>query len=407
MAKEWQKSLSIVKVDFTRAFDSIDRNCLLGKLFAKLGDCEEYRVWERLMTGTTCTLQSPWYQTTFETKAGIRQGAVESPAFFGALIEWALEDVGKAQGWKGFVSTYQDLCLDQVAFMDDLIIWDGTTVEVQRKLDDIIQGFAAWGLRVNVPKCSLYVSPRHVGKNFIKVGDHILTPQKEFHVMGIPFRVGANSQELLQPVWQRARSKFWALRHNFKSSAPIQSRIKMLDKVIGGCAMWCICAFAPEPAALQALNTLLFQMVLWMLGLRKRDGEQWVDFRRRGMRMARQLVCRALPARWSSQWLSRWWGFQGHVARGLDRAAPLSSSYLCHFRTLEWWTEQQATSTGMRHSGRFYAKLHQMDKRMNAVAAQPWRTLARDREGWGLKAQAWIQSQDIPWASGQQFALEW
>ena len=405
--REWQKGLSVLKVDFTRAFDSIDRNRLLGKLFAKLGDCEEYRVWENLMIGTTCTLQSPWHQSTFDAHCGIRQGAVESPAFFGALVEWALEDVGQANHWKGFPSTYPDLQLDQVAFMDDLVIWGGTTVEVQDRLNGIIQGVAGWGLHVNIAKCSLYVSPRHEGTNFIKVGDAILTPQNKFTVMGIPFRVGANSQELLQPVWQRARAKFWALRHHFKSSAPIQSRIKMLDRVVGGSAMWCICAFSPEPAALQALNLLLFQMVLWMLGLRKRANEQWVDFRRRGMRMARQLVCRSLPDRWSTQWLSRWWGFQGHVARGLDRDAPLSSSLLCHFRTLEWWTLQQSLTTGMRHSGRFHAKLHQMDRRMNAAAAQPWRVLARDREGWGARAHTWIQSQDLPWASGQQFALEW
>ena len=218
---------------------------------------------------------------------------------------------------------------------------------------------------------------------------------------------GPTSRKCYSPSGKEQKGNFGRSSTTSKSAAPIGARIRMLDRVIGGSALWCVSAFAPEPAALQAVNLMLYQCVLWMLGLRKTAHEQWVDFRKRGMRMARQLVCRNIKDRWSTQWLSRWWGFQGHVCRGMDREAPPSSSYLCHFRTLEWWSNQQALVHGLRHSGRFHAKLHQLDRRMNAVAKQPWRILARDRRGWANAAQQWILTQDLPWSSGQQFALEW
>ena len=91
--REWSKGLCILKVDFKRAFDTVDRNRLLARLWELKGDSEEYRTWERLMTGTTFTMRSPWGQSTFHSTTGIRQGSIESPAFFGVLVEWVLEEI--------------------------------------------------------------------------------------------------------------------------------------------------------------------------------------------------------------------------------------------------------------------------------------------------------------------------
>ena len=68
------------------------------------------------MKGTTCTLQSPWNQSEFSANSGIRQGAVESPCFFGAWMEWALQDIGDKHQWKKHPSTYPGLDITQVAF---------------------------------------------------------------------------------------------------------------------------------------------------------------------------------------------------------------------------------------------------------------------------------------------------
>ena len=80
--REWSKGLCVLILDLSRAFDSVDRDVLLSQLFARLGDTEEYRIWETLMVGTSCTLRSPWSQSNFATNVGIRQGAIESPCFF-------------------------------------------------------------------------------------------------------------------------------------------------------------------------------------------------------------------------------------------------------------------------------------------------------------------------------------
>ena len=126
--------------------------------------------------------------------SGIRQGSIESPV----LLEWVLEDVILTFGWQRAVTTYTDLELTQAAFMDDLILWDGTSKEIEVKLEQLRSGFAEWGLHVHPEKCSLYVSPRRRGPPEIQAGGLTLHAGPIVEVMNVPFRVGANTQELLQ-----------------------------------------------------------------------------------------------------------------------------------------------------------------------------------------------------------------
>ena len=362
------------------------------------------------MIGTSCTLRTSWNQTSFPTNAGIRQGAVESPLFFGVLVEWIIEETAVKNQWEPGVSTFPDLQVLQAAYMDDLLIWDGTTDRVQQRLRDLQHGFAEWGLSINIAKCSLYVSPKHKGPCSINIDGVMIQAKPSINVMGLEVCVESNVRELLQPVFQGAKAKFWCIRHLLKTRAPLSHRLRILSRVVGGAAL-CIAAFTPETSALQAVNQLLYQCVIWLLGLKKGSFEDWSDFRKGSMRQARQVVCLHLHERWSTIWLSRFWSYMGHVARGLHADSPPCSSLLNNFRNNVWWTEQQQLSTGARHNRRFFPKLaqlvSQLDRAVDYTAGGEWRQQAQDREAWRGIAQQWILQNDIPWNSRQQFAIEW
>ena len=405
--REWQKGLAIVKIDFKRAFDSVDRHKLLGRLFAKLGDCEEYRVWEQLMMNTACTLRTSWDQTTFPTRRGIRQGAIESPFFFGILVEWVLEEVAVNYKWADGVNTYRDLLVSQAAYMDDILIWNGDSTTLQERLLHLQAGFREWGLSINVAKCSLYTSPKHKGPARIVVEGVELVAKDSINVMGIEFKVGANVRELMLPLWQKSKAKFFSIRHLLRPGTSLKHRLRVLDRVVGGSALWAVAALTPETSALQAINQLQFQCVIWLLGLRKGTTEDWVTFKQRSMRQARQVVCLHSSGRWSSAWLSRFWGYMGHVARNYRSNNPTCAGFLNAFRDCEWWEKEQQRVGGMRHSGRFFPKLVQLDRAMNAVVGHPWREGAQNRQLWKDLAPSWIHQSDVPWCSGEQFAIEW
>ena len=70
----------------------------------------------------SCLLCSPWDQTGFAVRTGIRQGAVESPLFFALIMEWAIQETITRYKWEGTVSACRDLHLTQLAYMDDCIL---------------------------------------------------------------------------------------------------------------------------------------------------------------------------------------------------------------------------------------------------------------------------------------------
>ena len=403
--REWGKGLAVAKIDIAKAFDTVSRSRLYGKLRDKLGWTEECRVWGRLLTGTSCLLQSPWGQSEFRTTTGIRQGAVESPILFCCVMDWVLQEASDLHQWKKFPSTYPDLEVTQNAFMDDLLMWEGRSKDLQNKITQLEPCLSRWGLEINYNKCSLYLSPKHDGPRVLRFREHTVPASPKLEVMGVAFRVGANSTELLTPVWERAKKKFWSLKHLLCSAAPLAKRLKLMHKVVGGSMLWCVAAFPPEGQALENLNRIMFQLVIYMLRLRKGSHEEWIDFRKRGVRQARQVVNNHLGKRWSTCWLERFWGYQGHVARGLLETNAPGSAIMCYHRTANWWEHQQQRVGGLRHSNRFFPKMYPLERNMDAAAGEEWRMAAMDRQAWRVSMQTWIDRMDVPWCSGQQDAL--
>ena len=168
---------------------------------------------------------------------GIRQGAIESPHFFSLLLEWIISDITQDPEWVGHISTYQDLELTQSAHMDDLRVWDGDCSRFDIRYKIPREGFARWGLHINPQKCSLFVSARHRGKPDVMLGDVCLKAQPHLTAMGIPFNLGHNSCDLLQPTWQRTKEKFWSIRHILCAKTPIGRRLKVWDRIVGGAAL--------------------------------------------------------------------------------------------------------------------------------------------------------------------------
>ena len=403
--REWGRGLSVLKVDVAKAFDTVRRDKLMAKLTEVLGPCEELRVWHTLLSNTSTTLSSPWGDSSFATRRGIRQGAIESPCFFACIVEWMLLEAAERYSWSPSVSTYEGLDLTQLAFMDDCLLWDGTSVQVMTKLQQFQVILSEWGLEVNLAKCSLYVSPKHHGPDKITISGVTIAAQDTLSVMGVEFKVGHNVKDMLQGTWNKAKAKFWSLRHLLRAKTPIRGRMKLLDRVIGNAALWNSCAFYPEYNAMESLNQLMYQFTIWMMWVGKRSHETWEEYRRRSTRQARAVVHQHLGLRWSTKWAERFWMYMGHVARGVDSVPPLASSVMNAFRDHEWWQQEQHNPFGKRHNGRFCAKLGPYDAKMNAIAGQPWRIGARDRVGWKGFCASWVAKLDVPWNSRAQFAI--
>ncbi|CAE7713978.1 unnamed protein product [Symbiodinium sp. CCMP2592] len=225
LCREWHRPIVCVKVDIRKAFDSVNKGRLIGKLRARLGDTAEMACWERLILDTKATLLSPWGHSDFDLFTGIKQGAVESPSFFSLLMEEALEETSAKHSWPQARRVFEDFEHENALFMDDGLLWGPDTGVVGLKLEQYLQTLAGYGLTVNIEKCQLYCSADVDGARELKIAGVCLKSVEAIEIMGLRMRKGMSMCELIQPLLARA-------------------------------GLWCLAALPPDRAAMGLLNAM-------------------------------------------------------------------------------------------------------------------------------------------------------
>ncbi|CAE7346755.1 unnamed protein product [Symbiodinium microadriaticum] len=406
LTREWGNPLAVFKLDLAKAFDSVDRQMLLDRLESRIGAGPEMVCWRGLLKGTVGELQTPWGNSSVPMHRGIKQGAVESPVFFAYIAELALADTIHKFCWRNMNPLFPDLPPEEMMYMDDGMLWNGQLSVVQSRAQQLSSEFATYGLRMNPKKCQLYVSPKVVGNSILLEGVTV-TASPQLEVMGLSLRVGVSMYELMAPAMTRARSKFWDLKHIFRSKGFMKNRARVMERVVGGTALWFICCVPPDKATMTSLNATQLQLMVWLLRFAKGPNEPWEDFRKRSFRGARAALHSAGLERWSTLWLRRYWRFAGHRVRtSLSDHPPISCDFE-HFRTLPWWIHQQSLpqKQGIRHKGHHFPRLTILERGMDHVAGHPWRVHAHDRKRWRSLEDAWVAHMDVPWSSGRQLSI--
>ena len=406
LTREWGVPLAVFKLDLEKAFDSLDRTALLGELEGCIGEGAELNCWRGLLRGTMGQFQMPWGSTQVPMRRGIKQGAVESPTMFAWVAELALATSIRKYGWRSGERLFEDMLSEEMLYMDDGMLWHARLPVVQTRVEQLSVELSRYGLKLNPRKCQLYASSKVQGPRSIVVNGSKIEAGDSLEVMGLTLRVGISICELISPLASRARAKFWELKHVFRAKGgAMKQRVRVLQRVVGGTALWCSSCVPPDAAAMSMINSVQLQLIVWLLRFARRPNEDWEGFRQRAFRGARSALHSAGVERWSTMWLRRYWSFAGHRVRATLHEVPPVSSEFENFRTLPWWLHQQSIKHGVKHQGRHYARLTLLEQKMDAVAGHPWRNLAHDRRAWKGRESAWVDTMDVPWASGRQLSV--
>ena len=294
----------------------------------------------------------------------------------------------------------------ETAFVGDCILWDGNKHRLSARVGQLIDELALWGLKVNAEKSQVYHSPFSSDQGSVQVGEHMVEPDDRLDVRGIPFKVGIVPKDALQPLFARTKGKFWAIKHLLRAKTPLKGRLQLLQRVLGGTALWCAGAIHPDKQALKSMNMLQSQLVMWTMRICKHSQETWVQFRVRCLRSARNAIHQHMGYRWSTLWLRRVWDYSGHRARASSWDVIPGCAVLNEYRTLQWWHHQQGLHNGTRHTHRFFPRLMGEERALNRAAKGDWRTVAMDRHRWCQLQNAWVDQEDVQWSSLEQLALD-
>ncbi|CAE7390465.1 unnamed protein product [Symbiodinium sp. CCMP2592] len=405
---EWKWGLHWVKLDISKAFDSLSRSRALTHLKSNLPDhmYQEYHCWERLLAPGVATIRTPWGEGRVSQTRGIRQGAVESPWLFGVAMECALHEAQNHPQWPRQLGAAPDLSIHELLFMDDSLSWSGNKRDLGLKYHILREALSRWGLQVNPKKTAYYQSPYVTEKDPICLDGVDIEPSSSMEVMGVVLQVPLKPSSLLNSGLAKARKKYFASRHIFECRGPLKERLKTFQMAVGGAALWYAAAAPPSPQALGAANALQQELVARMAGFKRRPDETWLEHRLRSFRAARQLLHNHGQPRWSTSWLKRYWGYRGHVARSWFREAPPASAVLDRYRTYTWWRQENRIGDGIRHPTWFFPHLTGEEQKLNRAAGRSdWREAAVDTAQWRSLEAEWLRREDVRWTSGRQVSL--
>ncbi|CAE7196595.1 unnamed protein product [Symbiodinium sp. CCMP2592] len=392
-------------VDPHESVHQLDRTALIDQLERKIGKGAELQCWKGLLATTRGHLQTPWGESVVEMNRGIKQGSIESPSFFGHITEVCLALAVNTEAWKAHQRVLEGKDEEEMLFVDDGLLWCRTCKGIEARVHALIAELKKFGLNLNPSKCHLYVKGVEDG-DCVWIQGVRVSAAASMEIMGIKMYVGISIYELVAPLVARARTKFWEFKHIFRCRSGMKARVKVMERVVGSTALWCLASFMPDVAAMSLLNSTQLQLMVWLLRFAKRPEEPWDAYRQRAFRGARAALHSSGVERWSTTWLRRYWSYAGHRVRGMLATSPVISCLYEDFRTGPWWEcEKKKKKGGYKHHQR-YPRLSNMEKAMDKITGGPWREKAHDRKQWKTLENQWVKRMDLPWASGRQHSIK-
>ncbi|XP_055839011.1 uncharacterized protein LOC129906997 [Episyrphus balteatus] len=152
------KKLYVFFIDFKAAFDTIDRNALMYKLYRSGMSFKFGRVLQNLYRETIAAVWdgkkiSQW----FETKSGVKQGCMLSPSIFALFID----DI--TDGLPGGVE-YAGSLIKALLFADDIVLFACSPESLQLMINKLNDYCKTWKLVINLEKSKVMVFRKGGGR---------------------------------------------------------------------------------------------------------------------------------------------------------------------------------------------------------------------------------------------------
>ena len=264
-------------VDFTKAFDYIDRDILWYKLI-KIGVRGQMlniirSIYNSVKSRVKC---NNTLSETFSCNMGVRQGECLSPFLFAMYINDMEQDL-ENNGVNGIdVGMFKLLLL---LYADDIVLFGNTSEELQKSLDVLEEYCDRWRLTVNTSKTKILIfrkGGRLSGDLQFKYKGNAIEIVKKFCYLGIVFTSGGSSFETQKTISGQALKAIFTLNkylHNFTPFSPAHI-LDLFDKLITpilnyGSEVWGF-------HAAKAIETLHMQFCKRMIGVKQSTQNDFV-----------------------------------------------------------------------------------------------------------------------------------
>ena len=220
---ELNTSLYANFIDYSKAFDSIDRNTL-WKIMANYGIPDKLINLIKSMYKDSGgqILHKGKLTDFFAIVTGVRQGCLISPFLFLLAIDWILtRSTGDNTGIQWTLNSQ----LDDLDYADDLALLSHTRAQMQTKTDKLCENSAMVGLQVNIAKTKVMKS-NTTSTEPIQIGNTQLEEVGKFVYLGSTVTQTGGTDEDVKARIYKARHTFANL-HKVWSSKNIRVNTKL------------------------------------------------------------------------------------------------------------------------------------------------------------------------------------
>ena len=174
--------------------------------------------------------------------------------------------------------------------------------------------------------------------------------QEGLRILVRTFKFQENTAEEIDARIGMAWGKYHSLKRILTAPTPLPHRLTILKACIGQSLLWGSETWHPTQRSLQKLRGAELRMHKAMIPPPPgADRQKDPDFHEKHKHHIREILRQNQYIGFDRQWLKRYHGWAGHVARlGGERWARK----LLDFKNIKWWRAQQQLKTGHRHSKR-------------------------------------------------------
>ena len=247
-AVEFRSPLYLLFVDYEKAFDSINRNCIWNELRNSGVPTKIVSLIEKSYNAFECSvLHDGMASTPFNTISGVRQGCLLSPLLFlivmDAVVKRATDGRPRGIVWNPMQPNQR---LESLDYADDKCELSHRFCDQQAKVDDLSQESAKVGLKINVAKTKELrinvdssVAPLSIDSQLIERVEHFqylgsIIDENGGAIKDVETRIrkARGAYTILGKIWQASNYTVNTKLHIFKSC--------VVSVLLYGCETWLV-----------------------------------------------------------------------------------------------------------------------------------------------------------------------
>lgn len=338
-AAEQHQSLYMVFVDFTKAFDTVDRPTLWKVL--EIYGCPEklVNIIKQFHTDMKAQISVGGEPSeAFGVNHGVKQGCVLAPTLFSLYLTAVLDTMDRDLHKGVFLRTRTDgklfnlarlrahtktheTCVRELLYADDSALVSCNAEDMQQIVDHFTFAADLFGLKINISKTELLYQPPPTRSNLpepITVHGEALKTTEAFTYLGSTI-TSTNSADL--EVERRIRSAtkaYGALQKRLWSchDISVKTKVKVYSAAVLPCLLYSIECTTLYRRHIRALTRTQLRHLRFILNIKWQDQIPDVEVLRRAQSVSAEAVITSSQLRWA-----------GHVRRMADSRLPKSVFY--------------------------------------------------------------------------------